>query len=58
MKTRDAPPEKGKGKGADSASKPDGLMQFRRTAKAVFSVSRDDLLRAEEDERNKKKPKP
>lgn len=58
MKTPGKPPEKHRDKDEESASKPDGLMQFRKASKAVFGVSRDDVLRAEEDERKKKKPKP
>jgi hypothetical protein len=55
MKTRAPPPEKGKGKVAASAPATPEMIRFRKLAKSVIAVDKDEILDAEKRER--KKPK-
>jgi len=58
MKTPGKPREKSRAKGeGNAASEPESLMRFRKAAKAVISVDREEVKRAEEEERKAKKPK-
>lgn len=54
MKTRDAPPEKGRDKGEANATAKPEMARFKKAAKEVMSVDREAVLDAEERLRRKR----